>query len=119
MAQAEKRARTLAAMLRTPLAQPSHRAAWTLLDKVLNRALDYDARILHPESFSNLAERLDDAVSSTACRLVRVDRLPEVPEWCLRLSAHYGGCDLISAKRKGAKDDENCRAALIQPTREP
>ena len=41
-------------MLRTPLSRPARHAAWTLLDKVLYKALDYDARILHPEQFSNL-----------------------------------------------------------------
>ena len=61
VARAEALADTLAKMLRTPLSRPTRRAAWTFLDKVLNRALDYDAHILHPESFSNLAERLDQA----------------------------------------------------------
>ena len=98
--QAEKLAQTMQLMLRTPLAQPAHRAAWTLLDKVLNKALDYDARILHPESFSTIAERLDRAVLQTSCKVVRVDGFTEVQEQCLRLPARLGGCDLVSAGTK-------------------
>ena len=86
LGQAEVLAQTLQEMLRTTLARPVHRAVWTLLDKVLNKALDYDARILHPESFSTLAERLDRAVLTTSCKAVRVDRLTVAQESCLRLS---------------------------------
>ena len=53
--QAKALAQTITQMLRTPLSRPARRTAWTMLDKVLNKSLDYDARILHPESFSNLA----------------------------------------------------------------
>ena len=49
-------------VMRTPPSGPCKRSAWTLIDKVLNKALGYDARILHPESFSIVAERLDNAV---------------------------------------------------------
>ncbi|CAK0833046.1 unnamed protein product, partial [Prorocentrum cordatum] len=100
--QAEKLAHTLQEMLRTPLARPVHRVVWTLLDKVLNKALDYDARILHPEFFSTLAERLDRAVLITSCKAVRVDRFTVVQESCLRLSAKLGGCDLVSCASKSS-----------------
>ena len=75
--QTEKLAQTMQFMLRTPLAQPAHRAAWTLLDKVLNKALDYDARILHPESFSTIAGRLDRAVRATLLDLLKCDQIDE------------------------------------------
>ena len=44
-------------------------ATWTLIDKVLNRALDYDARILTPEFFSILAKRLDLVVRSILVKI--------------------------------------------------
>ena len=49
-------------MLQSSLSRPSFRSAWTLIDKVLNRALDYDARILHPLIFGPLADELDRLV---------------------------------------------------------
>jgi hypothetical protein len=97
---AENLAATIRKMLRTPLSQPVRRAAWTLLDKVLNKALDYDARILSPESFSNLAERLDNAVRDTAVKVIDVGGLDTAEEECLRLSARKGGCDVTLAQLK-------------------
>ena len=100
IAHAENLAATIAVLLRTPLSRPARRAAWTLLDKVLNRALDYDARILHPESFSNLATRLDRSVRDTAVKIVDVRDLDYNAEACVRLAAKYGGGDITAAGLK-------------------
>jgi hypothetical protein len=97
---AEALAQTLQKMLRTPLSRATRRTVWTLLDKVLNKALDYDARILHPESFSSLAERLDNAVRAVAIKTVDVHSLSPEVDVCVRLSARHGGCDVISAHTK-------------------
>ena len=87
----------IARMLRTPLSRPSRRAAWTLLDKVLNKAMDYDARIMHPETFSNIAERLDQLVRDTTVKIVDVSDVGSQVEACVRLSAKHGGGDITSA----------------------
>eukprot|EP00973_Karenia_brevis_P040078 5533777-Karenia_brevis.AAC.1 len=87
-------------MLATPLSQPVRRSVWTLLDKVLNRALDYDARILHPEAFLILAKRLDRAVRDTAVKLVDVADFSTEHEHCLRLCPKKGGCDILAAEAK-------------------
>lgn len=59
---AEALVESLVQFLSTPLSRPSHRAVWTLLDKILNKALDYDVRILHLEIISLCATRFDQAV---------------------------------------------------------
>ena len=87
-------------MLATTLTRPTRRSAWTLLDKVLNKALDYDARILHPESFSTIAKRLDHVVRATAIKTADVDHLSETADGCLRLSAARGGCNITAAETK-------------------
>ena len=87
-------------MLRTQLSKPVRRSAWTVLDKVLNKSLDYDARILHPESFSNLAEQLDSVVLATASRIIGSGDLSSDVVGCLRLSAKHGGCDITTASTK-------------------
>ena len=89
-------------MLAVPLSRPVRRAAWTLLDKVLNKALDYDARILHPEVFSILAKRLDCAVQETATKIVDAPLLQGDDVSSLRLSASRGGCDIVSAEVKSS-----------------
>ena len=63
--------------------------------------MDFDARVLHPELFSNLASRLDQAVANTAVKVVGVTDMNEAAWACLRLSAARGGCDLTPAKVKG------------------
>ena len=44
-----------------------------LRDKVLNKAQDYDARILDPLSFMDVAMRLDQVVLSTAVGVIGVE----------------------------------------------
>ena len=97
---AESLAATLVRMLSTPLSQPVRRSAWTFLDKVLNKALDYDARILHPESFSDIAARLDEVVRSTAIQIVDVVDFDITVENCVRLAAAHGGGDITPAHLK-------------------
>ena len=70
------------------------------LDKVLIESLDYDARILHPESFSNLAEQLDSVVLATASAIIGSGELSSDVVGCLRLSATNGGCDITAASTK-------------------
>ena len=72
---AEALASKLIRMIATPLSRASHRAIWTLIDKVLNKALDYDARILNPELFSSLAVRLDLVVREVLLKLIHVATL--------------------------------------------
>ena len=66
---------------------------WTLIDKILNKSLDYDARILTPESFSSLAPHLDQLV----VKILNIDKLSDRHERNLRLDYRRGGCGLASA----------------------
>ena len=83
--------------LSSALTRPSYRAAWTLIDKVLNKSLDFDARILPPESFSDIALRLDHAVRKTHTEIVNVARLTEVEYQCMKLDSTRGGCGITPA----------------------
>ena len=83
------------------MSRPCYRAAWTLIDKVLNRSLDYDARILSPESFSKFASRLDQVVRETFIKVASVVGISRDEEHCLRLSIDRGGCGITSALRRG------------------
>ena len=98
--QAEQLAKTIQTMLSSSLSRPAFRAAWTLIDKVLNKALDFDARILHPELFSTIAVRLDLAVRNTLFKILNVAHLPDTEDQCLRLAIEFGGCGIIAASRK-------------------
>lgn len=82
------------------MSRPSFRAVWTLIDKILNKSLDLDARISHPEPFSTFATNLDGIVRTT---LVEVDSVADLivnEERCLRLKIERGGCGISSAKHK-------------------
>lgn len=100
LSKAEERAKNICGMIATPLAIPARRAAWILLDKVLNKAMDYDARILHLEAFSKIATRLDEVVMRTALKVVDVAEMVMCQQKCMRLSAKRGGCDLVEAQLK-------------------
>ena len=76
------------------------RAACTLIDKVLNKALDLDARISHPESFSTFAANLDGIVRATLIGVVSVANITVNEKRCLRLKIERGGCGISSAKHK-------------------
>ena len=65
--------------------RPIRRTVWSLLEKVLNKALDYDARILHPEVFSNFALRLDSIVLCAAADVMGIADLTSSENACLRL----------------------------------
>ena len=91
----------IVSLLSASLSRPSFRAAWTLIDKVLNKALDFDVRICHPESFSILAERLDHAVFGVVLKVLHVTDLSLAGIECIRLSTNRGGCGLTSARTKG------------------
>ena len=65
----EKMAEGICLLLSSALTRPSYRAAWILIDKVLNKTLDYDTRILSPESFSDLALHSDHAVRKTLTKI--------------------------------------------------
>ena len=101
MAEAEALGASIEKLLLTPLSRSSHRAAWSLIDKVLNKALDYDARILHPELFSTIASRLDHVVRKTLLRVIQVDDLKPEEEQSIRLGVLLGGCGITSAQVKG------------------
>ena len=117
---AEELAVILAAMLRTPLMCLVRRATWTILAIVLNRALDYDARILHPEVFADLARRLDHVVLSTAFRIIDIEALDSVQEQCLRLASSRGGswmtCSVAAGHRRKCL---RFRGAVDAPPRPP
>ena len=100
LVEAEALSEKLIQMIDTPLSRASHRAIWTLVDKVLNKTLDYDARILKPEIFSTLAIRLDIAVRRVLLKLVHVVDFDANEERCLRLHFEKGGCGITSAKQK-------------------
>ena len=55
----EELAQELQQTLRTPLKQACRRTLWAMVDKVLIKGLDFDARIVHLESFSQVASRLE------------------------------------------------------------
>ena len=101
MAEAEVLGASIEKLLLTTLSRSSHRAAWSLIDKVLNKALDYDARILHPELFSTIASRLDNVVRKTLLRVIQVDALKSEEEQSIRLGVMRGGCGITSARAKG------------------
>ena len=46
-----------------------------MIDNVLNKTLDYDARILNPECFSILAARLDLVVEEVVLKMLHVIEL--------------------------------------------
>ena len=52
---------------------------------------------MHPETFSNLAERLDQLVRDTTVKIVDVSDVGSQVEACVRLSAKHGGGDITSA----------------------
>ena len=93
----EALSKTLIKILQTPLSRASHRAVWTLVDKVLNKALDYDARILSPELFSSIAVRLDQTVREVLLKLVHVVDFTEDEERCIRMSINKGGCGIFTS----------------------
>ena len=97
---AEKLSRELINLLSTPLSRSSHRVAWTMIDKVLNKALDYDARILNPECFSILAARLDLAVEEVVLKLLHVTELSSLERKSIQLGITRGGCGLTSGRTK-------------------
>ena len=99
---AEKRAESIGALLSSALSRPSYRAAWTLIDKVLNKALDYDARILSPESFSDVALRLDHAVRKSLTKIVNVAHLIEAEYESMTLESTRGGCGITPAALKAS-----------------
>ena len=99
---AEKMAESIGVLLSSALSRPSYRAAWTLIDKVLNKALDYDARIFSPESFSDLALRLDHAVRKSLTEIVNVAHLTEAEYECMTLEATRGGCGITPAALKAS-----------------
>ena len=84
IAKAENLAITLQDMLATTLSVNSRRAVWTLVDKVLNKALDFDARVLHPEVFSIFALRLDDAVRKTTTYCEKFFDITNLIKKCFR-----------------------------------
>ena len=84
----------------TPLSRSSHRVAWTMIDKVLNKALDYDARILHPECFSIIATRLDHAVEEVVLKVLHVTELSVVEKKSIELGITRGGCGLTTGSTK-------------------
>lgn len=67
---------------------------------VLNKTLDFDTRVLHPEKFSTLALRLDKAVLHNASRTLLVHNLKSVQIRYLHLAADRGGCNLVRAQTK-------------------
>ena len=102
LAEAEKLADTLQDLMRRPLDSPSRRAVWTLVDKVLNKALDYDARIVDPSSLVDVATRLDQVVLETVIKLMGIEAtvLESTHVRCLRLSTAHGGCGLMATTTK-------------------
>ena len=99
---AERLASTLQDLMRRPLGNPSRRAVWAILDKVLNRALGFDARILDPSSFMDVATRLDQVVLDVAVKVMGTEHSSMDPDHmrCLRLSTALGGCGLMAASTK-------------------
>ena len=93
-------AETIIELLSTSISRPVCRATWTLIDKVLNRALDFDARILSPELFSFLAKRLDRAVKSTLVKILNVGHLTDIEEKNIRLAIDRGGCGIMACEQK-------------------
>ena len=98
--QAEQLSETIIDLLSTPLSRPNCRAAWTVIDKILNKAFDYDARMLHPESFSIIAARLDCAVLKVLRKLLCVTIIDPTTERNLRLGVDHGGCGIMAASSK-------------------
>ena len=71
-----------------------------LLIKVLNRALDFDARILHPLCFGPLANQLDELVHQNLLDILQVPSVGAEELMTLRLSDKLGGCGIFSAVQK-------------------
>ena len=97
MSETEQLAETILSLLSASISHPVSRAILTLIDKVLNRALDYDARILTPEYFSILATRLDRAVRNTLSKVLNVANFNGIDERNLRLAVGRGGCGIMAA----------------------
>ena len=97
----EKLGELLMKLLSIPFSRASDRAVWTFINKVLNKALDYDARILLPELFSSIAARVGQVVRVVLLKLVHVIDFTEDEELCMRLTIIERGCGITSAHQKG------------------
>lgn len=84
------------------MSRPTYRAAWTLIDKILNKTLDYDARILHPESSSSLTLRLDRTIRRTLTEIVQVTELSEIEYQYMCLDTTRGGCGITTTVQKSS-----------------
>ena len=49
---------------------PRYRAAWCLLHHVLNRAFDFDVRVLHQAAFGHIAIEADQHVEAIAAKIL-------------------------------------------------
>ena len=87
-------------LLRTSLTKPLFCSAWTLIEKVLNRALDFDARILHPIAFRAVAGELDRLVQEILLEILQVPFLSLEELMTLRLCIQRGGCGVLAAVQK-------------------
>ena len=87
-------AEAIVQLVTTETALPRLRAAWCLLQFVLNRALDFDARILHQAAFGQFAVEFDMRVEGIAISIlgnVDTDSLAMCKRKLRILSSHGGG----------------------------
>ena len=88
-------------LLVTETTLPRLRAAWCLLQSVLNRALDFDVRVLHPAAIGQIAIEFDRRVEETAARILG-ERDSSGCHQRLRIHTLHGGGGLTSYSDKSA-----------------
>ena len=91
IAKFHRTAEALEKLISTETALPRLRAAWCLLQFVLNRALDFDVRILHQAAFGQLASEVDQRVEGIAARILGEVSIDSCKERVRILTAHGGG----------------------------
>ena len=74
---------------------PRYRAAWCLLHHVLNRAFDFDVRVLHQAAFGHIAIEADQRVEAIAAKILG-DASAVNSKVRLRLHCEHGGAGLVS-----------------------
>ena len=74
LAAAKELAKQCAEMAASSLDVPTTQAAWCILQKVVARALDYDARILPPSLIIPLARDLEQTIRATAETIMQVPK---------------------------------------------
>ena len=68
---------------------------WPLIEQILNREFDFDARICHPETFSTAAAHLDRIARGCLVKVLHVADTSNEKELSSRLFVKSGACGIF------------------------